>query len=77
MRRRTMDIPPHRGMGKWLRALLRSERAASALEYAILVAIVVGGIGAAIAGFRTNITTAITSIGTDVETVAGTVTTGS
>ena len=57
-----------------LRAFAKANEAVSALEYAILVGVVVVGIGAALAAFETQISTALSNIGT---TVAGTTVTGS
>ena len=48
------------------RGFLRSTRAVSALEYAILVGVVVVGVVAALQQFGAQITTALTKIGTQV-----------
>ena len=56
-----------------LRDFARANEAVSALEYAILVAVVVVGIGAAIATFQDQIVAALGTIGTQ---VAGTSVTG-
>ena len=45
---------------------LRSTRAVSALEYAILVGVIAVAISAALVTFSGNITTALTTIGTEV-----------
>ncbi len=53
---------------------IRQTRAVSALEYAILVGIIAVAVGAALATFGGNITTAIQTIGTSVsKTTVGTV----
>ena len=56
-----------------LRAFAKANEAVSALEYAILVGVVVVGIGAALAAFETQISNALSSIGTTVgsTTVSG------
>lgn len=50
---------------------LRSTRAVSALEYAILVGIVATAIAAAMATFSTQISTALGTIGTSIGTATG------
>ena len=50
---------------------LRSTRAVSALEYAILVGIVATAIATALATFSTEISDALTKIGTNVKGAAG------
>lgn len=51
------------------RRFLRANEAVSALEYAILVGVVVIGVGAGMAIFGDNITAAITNIGTQLDAV--------
>ena len=55
------------------RRFLKANDAVSALEYAILVGVIAVGIGAALMLFETNLTTAITAIGTDIQTMGATV----
>ena len=57
-----------------LRAFAKANEAVSALEYAILVGVVVVGIGAALAAFETQISNALGTIGAQ---VGGTTVTGS
>ncbi len=57
-----------------LRAFAKANEAVSALEYAILVGVVVVGIGAALAAFEDQVTAALTAIG---GTVASTNVSGS
>ena len=49
-----------------LRRFARANEAVSALEYAILVAVIAVGIGAALVAFSGNITTFLQTIGTEV-----------
>ena len=49
-----------------LRAFARANEAVSALEYAILVGVVVVGIGAALAAFESEISDALDTIGSTV-----------
>ena len=49
-----------------LRAFARANEAVSALEYAILVGVIVVGIGAALVAFENQITAALTTIGGNV-----------
>ena len=66
-----MLIPFMRRCGRFL----RSERAVSALEYAVLAGVVIAGVGAAIVTFSENVADGIKAIGTSkVETGAGTTT---
>ena len=53
---------------RFLRRFLRAQEAVSALEYAILVGVVVAGVGAALLVFSDNIETAIGNIGGAVAT---------
>ena len=50
---------------------LRTNRAVSALEYAILVGIVAVAIAVALTSFSTQISTAMTTIGADVGKIKG------
>ena len=53
------------------RRFVRSTKAVSALEYAILVGIIAIAITAALATFSDNITTALTTIGGDIAGLGG------
>lgn len=60
-----------RSVGRFTRA----DKAVSALEYAILVGVIVAGVGGALLAFSDNIETALTNIGSGVqntETLANT-----
>ncbi len=50
-----------------LRRFLKANEAVSALEYAVLVGVVVVGVGGAIYAFSGNVETAISEIGSKVE----------
>ena len=52
---------------RFLRRFFRAQEAVSALEYAILVGVIVAGVGAALFAFSGNITEAMKDIGTAVE----------
>ena len=54
-----------------LRRFIRANKAVSALEYAILVGIIAAAIGGALITFGSNITDAISAIGTDIGATAG------
>lgn len=56
---------------RFFRRFLRAQEAVSALEYAILVGVIVAGVGAALMVFSDNIGDALEDIGGDVETAAG------
>ena len=63
-----------------LRAVARFTRAkegVSAMEYAIVVGIVVAGVGGAVWAFTDDVETAVATIGTAVESTASTAPTGS
>ncbi len=60
-----MLIPFMRRCGRFL----RSERAVSALEYAVLAGVVVAGVGTAIITFSESIGKALDNIGTSIETL--------
>ncbi len=53
------------------RRFLKANEAVSALEYAILVGVVSVAVGGALITFSDSISTAITTLGTDVATTAG------
>ena len=55
-----------------LRRFFRAQEAVSALEYAILVGVIVAGVGAALLVFSGDIGDAIETIGDKVEATAGT-----
>ena len=55
-----------------LRRFVKATKGVSALEYAILVGVIAVGIAAALMTFEGNLTTAITSIGTDMQTMGAT-----
>ena len=64
---------------KFLRAVARFARAkegVSALEYAVVVSVVVAGVGGAVVAFMDSTETAIETIGDKVEATAGTAPTG-
>ena len=48
---------------RFLRRFFRAQEAVSALEYAILVGVIVAGVGGALVAFSTDIENAITGIG--------------
>ena len=52
----------------WIRSVgyVRGTKAVSALEYAVLAGVVIVVIGGALATFGTNLTTAVTTIGTNI-----------
>ena len=52
---------------RFLRRFFRAQEAVSALEYAILVGVIVAGVGAALLVFSQNIEDGIKAIGTTVE----------
>ena len=56
-----------------LRRFLKADEAVSALEYAVLVGVVVVGVGGAIVTFSGEIKTAITDIGTNIDNTTKTV----
>ena len=57
--------------GRMLRRLVKDERAASVIEYAILLGVIVGAVTVAVTQFGTTISTALTNIG---NTVTNTIT---
>lgn len=52
--------------GRMLRRLVKDERAASVIEYAILLGVVVGAVTVAVTQFGTQITAALNTIATNV-----------
>ena len=52
---------------RFLRRFFRAQEAVSALEYAILVGVIVAGVGAALMVFSDNVEDAIKNIGNTVE----------
>ena len=54
---------------QFFRRFLRAREAVSALEYAILVGVIVAAVGAALVTFSGDIGTGVTKIGTAVSTV--------
>ena len=54
-----------------LRRFLKADEAVSALEYAVLVGVVVVGVGGAIYAFSGNVENAIKTVGTKVQGGAG------
>ena len=57
---------------RFLGRFVRANKAVSALEYAILVGVIVAGVGAALIAFSGNIKTAISNIGGGVAKVKAT-----
>ena len=55
---------------RFLGRFVRANKAVSALEYAILVGVIVAGVGAALITFSDNIETALTNIGGGVNKTA-------
>ena len=55
-----------------LRRFLKADEAVSALEYAVLVGVVVVGVGGAIVAFSNNIEAAIAGVGAAVEATSNT-----
>ena len=71
---KTMETKRTKHISRRFRRFARANEAVSAIEYAILVGVIAVGIAAALAAFETNITTALSNIGTTVQStnVAGT-----
>ena len=57
---------------RFCRRFCKAREAVSALEYAILVGVIVAAVAGALIAFSGNINTAVTGIGTKVQTGAGT-----
>ena len=57
---------------RFLRRFFRAQEAVSALEYAILVGVIVAGVGAALLVFTDDIQKAMTGIGDQVAATGGT-----
>ena len=71
---KTMETKRTKHISRRFRRFARANEAVSALEYAILVGVIAVGMAAALAAFETQITAALTNIGT---TVGGSNVTGS
>ena len=56
---------------RFLRRFFRAQEAVSALEYAVLVGVIIAGIGGALLAFSGNIETALNNIGAQVATQQG------
>ena len=56
---------------RFLGRFVRANKAVSALEYAVLVAVIVAGVGGALVAFSDNIETALSNIGGKVAAQAG------
>ena len=71
---KTMEMKKVKHIWRRFRRFARASEAVSALEYAILVGVIAVGMAAAIAGFETEISEAIATIGgiVDGTTVSGT-----
>ena len=65
-RKGEIDMTTMKHYAKKLSAYLRNSKAVSAMEYAILVGVIAVALGAALATFGTNITTAIEKVGSNV-----------
>ena len=63
-------------MLRFLGRFARAQEAVSALEYAIIVGVVVAGVGGAIAVFTGDVEDAIEGVGTKVTAATGTVSSG-
>ena len=63
-------------MLRFLGRFVRAQEAVSALEYAIIVGVVVAGVGGALAAFTGDVEDAIEGIATDVKTTTDSVSTG-
>ena len=69
---KTMETKKTKHWSRRLRRFVRANEAVSALEYAILVGVIAVAIGLALVTFSTNLTTAITAIGTGVSSITQT-----
>ena len=69
---KTMETTKTKHISRRFRRFLPANEAVSALEYAILVGVIAVGIAAALMTFEGNLATAITSIGTDMQTMGAT-----
>ena len=58
---------------RFLYRFVRAEKAVSALEYAVLVGVIIAGVGGALVAFSDSIEGALGTLGTTVTTGAGTV----
>ena len=70
------DLMKLKTMLRFLGRFVRAQEAVSALEYAIIVGVVVAGVGGALAMFTGDVEDAIEGVGTKVTTATGTVGTG-
>ena len=73
------SVEDHMNFKTMLRILgrfARAQEAVSALEYTIIVGVVVAGVGGAIAAFTGDVEDVIEGVGTKVTTATGTVGTG-
>ena len=70
------DLMKLKTMLRFLGRFVRAQEAVSALEYAIIVGVVVAGVGGALAAFTGDVEDAIEGIATDVATTTNTVGTG-
>ena len=70
------DLMKLKTMLRFLGRFVRAQEAVSALEYAIIVGVVVAGVGGALAVFTGDVEDAIEAVGTKVTTGTGTVSTG-
>ena len=65
---KTMEMKRSRRISRRLLRFARANEAVSALEYAILVGVIIVGVGAALVAFETDVSTAITDLGNRVNT---------
>ena len=70
---KTMETKRTKHISRRFRRFARANEAVSALEYAILVGVIAVGMAAALAAFETQISNALTAMGT---TIGGTTVTG-
>ena len=56
-------------LARWIRRYLRYTNAVSALEYAVIVGILVVGLGTAVTAFRGQIVNYITNQGANIQTL--------
>ena len=63
---KTMETKSTKHISRRFRRFARANEAVSALEYAILVGMIAVGMAAALAAFETQISNALTTIGTKV-----------
>lgn len=70
---KTMETKRTKHISRRFRRFARANEAVSALEYAILVGVIAVGMAAALAAFETQISNALSAMGT---TIGGTTVTG-